>query len=62
MGKNKEYRKQLDGQPRALAEHEAKIAQEMQKPNPNMHHIRDWEKTIENIKKQIAKLERRLTR
>jgi ubiquinone biosynthesis protein UbiJ len=62
MGKNTRYRRHLEGQKRALAEHLAKIEAERAKPNPDMHLIADWEKTIRNIKRQIEKLERRLKR
>lgn len=62
MGKKKSYRKQLEGQRTALEAHLAKIAEERAKPRPDEDLIRVWEKTIENIKHQITKLERRLKR
>jgi hypothetical protein len=46
----------------ALREHLAKIAEERAKPQPDDGLIKVWEKTIENIKRQIAKLDRRLKR
>jgi ubiquinone biosynthesis protein UbiJ len=62
MGKNKRYRVKLEGQRRALAEHLAKIEEEKRKPKPHWQLIAGWEKTIENIKRQIEKLEGRLKR
>jgi ubiquinone biosynthesis protein UbiJ len=62
MGEKKRLRKKLAGQQRALAEHLAKIEAEKAKPNPNWKLIETWEKTVANIKRQIAKLERRLKR
>jgi uncharacterized membrane protein YccC len=62
--KNKEYRKQLQGQYRALEEHLQKIAEEKQKPVElqNLGLIAHWEKTVANCHQQIAKLQRRLDR
>jgi len=62
MGKNKVYRKQLEGHRQALAEHLAKIAQEREKPTNLQDEglIAHWEKTVANCRQQIAKLERRL--
>jgi hypothetical protein len=60
MGKNKRYRLRLEGQRRALDQHLAKIEIERRKPKPNLARIAVWEKTIENIRNQIEKLERRL--
>lgn len=62
MGKNKEYRKQLEGHRRALAEHLDKITKEQEKPFALQDQglIGHWEKTVANCRQQIAKLERRL--
>jgi uncharacterized membrane protein YccC len=62
MTKNKEYRKQLQGQYRALEEHLQKIAEEKQKPieSQDLGLIAHWEKTVANCRQQIAKLQRRL--
>jgi hypothetical protein len=62
VGKNKEYRKQLEGQRRAVAEHLNKIAKEQEKPISlqDQELIGHWEKTVANCQQQIAKLERRL--
>lgn len=64
MTKNKEYRKQLEGQHRALEEHLEKLANERKKPLEAQDQglILHWEKTVLNCRQQIAKLERRLNR
>ncbi len=64
MTRNKEYRKQLEGQQRALQEHLDKIANEQDKPLEEQDQglIAYWEKTVANCRQQIAKLERRLNR
>ena len=64
MTKNKDYRKQLQGQYRALAEHLEKVDNERKKPEAEQDQgvIICWEKTIANCRQQIAKLERRLER
>jgi ubiquinone biosynthesis protein UbiJ len=64
MTKNKDYRKQLEGQHRALAEHLAKIVEEQRKPQAEQDQglIAHWEKTVANCRQQIAKLEQRLNR
>lgn len=62
MAKNKDYRKQLEGQHRALEEHLQKIADELSKlpEAQDKGLIAHWEKTVANCRQQIAKLERRL--
>jgi uncharacterized membrane protein YccC len=62
MTKNKEYRKQLEGQYRALAEHLEKIDRERAKQPEEQDQglIIHWEKTVANCRQQIAKLQRRL--
>jgi uncharacterized membrane protein YccC len=62
MTKNKDYRKQLEGQYRALAEHLEKIAEEQRRSQEeqDLGLIAHWEKTVANCRQQIAKLERRL--
>ncbi len=64
MTRNKEYRKQLEGQQRTLQEHLEKIANEQVKPLEEQDQglIAYWEKTVANCRQQIAKLERRLNR
>lgn len=62
MTKNKDYRKQLEGQYLALEEHLQKIAEELSKPTEDQRQglIAKWEKTVAVCRQQIAKLERRL--
>jgi uncharacterized membrane protein YccC len=62
VGKNKLYRKQLEGHRQALAEHLEKIDQERNKPVSEQDQglIAHWEKTVTNCRQQIATLERRL--
>lgn len=60
MGKNKKYRKHLEGQRQALVEHMEKIEEEKQKSEPRQDLIEVWEKALQNIRVRIAKLERRL--
>ncbi len=62
MTDNKKYRKQLESQKRALAEHLEKIAIEQEQPIEQQDQglIAYWEKTVTNCRQQIAKLERRL--
>ena len=64
MTKNKDYRKQLEGQYRALADHMEKIDREQRKTDPEQDQglIIHWEKTIANCRQQIAKLQRRLNK
>ncbi|CCI17807.1 MAG: hypothetical protein IM550_25195 [Microcystis sp. M54BS1] len=64
MGRNKENRKKLEGQYKALEEHLDKIAQEKLKPIEIQDQglIAHWEKTVANCRQNIAKLERRLNR
>jgi len=62
MTKNKDNRKKLEGQYRALEEHLQKIAEEKSKPDTMIDQglIVHWEKTVANCRQNIAKLERRL--
>lgn len=64
MTRNKDYRKQLEGQRRALAEHLEKIANEQKKllDEQDQGLIAHWEKTVVNCRQQIYKLEMRLNR
>jgi len=45
-----------------LEEHLKKIEEEMKRPNPRQHLIEGWQKTIDNIRRRIEILERRLKR
>ena len=60
MGKNKRLRKRIAGHWRTVAEHRAKIARELAKPNPNALTIRKWEKDIDIALHTVRKLEERL--
>lgn len=62
MTKNKTYRKQLEGQYKALEDHLKKIEKETQKPAEQQDKglIIHWEKTVANCRQQIAKLKGRL--
>lgn len=62
MTKNKDYRKRLESQYRALDEHLQKIAGELSKPLAAQRTglIAKWEKTVAVCRHHIAKLERRL--
>lgn len=60
MSKNKDIRKKIAGQLKAIAEHESKIAAELAKSNPDQILIAIWQKHIANARVQIAKLERQL--
>ena len=63
MTKNKDNRKKLEGQYRALEEHLQKITNEKSKPTEMIDHglIAHWEKTVANCRQNIVKLERRLS-
>ena len=64
MTKNKNYRKQLEGQYQALEEHLEKISEEQSNPiaEQDLGLIAHWEKTVANCRQQIAKLQKRLNR
>lgn len=64
MTKNKNYRKQLEGQYQALEEHLEKISKEQSKliAEQDLGLIAHWEKTVANCRQQIAKLQKRLDR
>lgn len=64
MGKNKELRKKIEGQRKALEEHLEKIATEKLKPLEGQDRglIAYWERTVENCRQNIEKLERRLNK
>ena len=62
MTKNKENRKKLEGQYRALEEYLEKIYNEQKKPLEEQDRglIAYWEKTVAYCRRNIAKLESRL--
>ena len=60
MGKNKHIRKLIAGQLRTARIHEDKILAEMEKSAPNLDLVRKWEKEIDNARKRVRDLEKRL--
>lgn len=62
MGKNKHTRKLIVGQMRTVRIHEDKILAEMEKSAPNLEWVRKWEKEIDNARKRVRDLEKRLER
>lgn len=62
MGITRDIRKKIEAHRRMIAEHEAKIQTELQKPHPDEGLIELWEKQIANARAQIKRLERRLKR
>lgn len=60
MGENKKFRKQIASWLEQINEHEAKIAAELAKPNPNHGRIAKWHKDIMVFENNIAKTARRL--
>ena len=62
MGRNKEIRKKIDGHPRMVREHGAKVEEEQKKPNPDFDLIANWERRIRIVEMEILRLEERLSR
>ena len=62
MGKNKQTRKRIAGQQRVIRQHEDKIAQELQKDEPEILLIRKWERDIDKAQKLMRELEGKLMR
>ena len=62
MSRNKDLRKQLEGQRRALGQHRSKLEAELRRAAPNEARIEGWRHTIRNVEAVIARLERRLRR
>lgn len=60
MGDNKKFRKQIASWLEQIDKHEAKIAAEIAKPNPNQERIAKWHKDIRIFENSIAKVARRL--
>lgn len=60
MGDNKKFRKQIASWLERIAEHETKIAEELEKPNPDQGLIDKWRKEILTFEASIAKVARRL--
>jgi hypothetical protein len=62
MGRNKELRKKIAAQRDVAEEHEEKIRREHMKPVPNQSYIRGWQREVNNARKSIERLVRRLRR
>lgn len=60
MGKNKKQRKKLTGYQKALAKHHEKIAQALQKANPDFDLIGHWNSEIRGLEKTISRILKRL--
>jgi len=60
--KNKDLRKRIVGLLTTVARHEHKIAQEIQKPAPNLGWVKKWEKDIDLARARVRTLEERLRR
>ena len=60
MGRNKDNRKRLASYLVRVREHEAKIAHEKNKANPDIKLIEYWEKEIKAHQVRIERLRRRL--
>ena len=60
MGRNKHTRKLIAGQLETIAKHKEKIEAELEKAFPNVEWIKGWEKEIDNARKRVRELERRL--
>jgi ubiquinone biosynthesis protein UbiJ len=60
MGKNKLNRTLMAGQLRTIARHQRKIEEEIARSSPNAARIRQWEKEIDNARKVVRRLEKRL--
>lgn len=61
MGRRREILKRIAAHERMVAEHEEKIAAELQKSSPDERLIAVWRKQIANAQAHIAKLRLRLT-
>jgi hypothetical protein len=62
MGRNKHNRKRLVGLQSVIASHEEKIAEEMNRANPDLGLIAHWMKEIRGWQKESQRLKRRLPR
>ncbi len=60
MGENKKLRKQIAGWLKQIDKHEAKIAAELEKPNPNHERVAKRRKDVRIFESNIAKAARRL--
>ena len=60
MSERRKLKQRLEAHRRTLQKHLDKIEAERTRPKPRFYLIKLWEKHIENIRRQIAKIERRL--
>jgi DNA repair ATPase RecN len=60
MGKNKKLRKDIHGEIRVINAHLEKIAEELEKPQPNYESIAKWGKDIDVHQRRLAKLTAKL--
>lgn len=60
MGERRKLKERLESHRRALQRHVKKIKEEQSRPRSRQYLIELWEKQIENIRRQIEKIERRL--
>lgn len=56
MGKNKRRRKQIAGLEHQIKHHKEKIAEEYDKPSPNLRNIRKWEKDTTIFQQEVERL------
>jgi hypothetical protein len=60
MTTNKDTRKKINGERRVIAEHRAKIDEELRKPIPDWQGIEKWRKDIARHERILARLEKKL--
>jgi len=60
MGKNKRLRKQIASLERQIELHREKIAEEYDKPSPDLRAIRKWEKDIDIFHQEVERLRAQL--
>jgi hypothetical protein len=62
MGRNRDLRRKIAGRERVVEEHEKKVRRELTKLEPDELLIAHWQREIENWKRKILHLTRRLKR
>ncbi len=62
MGRNKQIRMKFEGHRRMMREHEAKVKNELQSPNPREYLIACWQKRIGEAELNILHSEEQLYR
>ena len=60
MGKNKQLRKRIAGQLRAIAAHQEKIEAELSQATPDSGYITKWQREIDIARKNVRKLSEQL--